>query len=228
MDLDAALRTTGAIREFSDEPVPDEVIARLLDSARYAPSGGNRQAWRVVLVKDPEMRARIGEVYLESWHEYVAHVLAGFTPFSPTMSDAQRARAEELVAEARQRTDPEGFAENFARVPVMLCVVADLSSLAATDRDLGRYTIVGGASVYPFVWSLLLAAHEQGLGGVMTTVATRRERAVLDLLGASTTSVLAAIVALGVPRRRPSRLSRRRVDEFATLDRIDGERLAAP
>jgi nitroreductase len=52
MDLTEALRTTGAVREFTAEPVPDEVVARVLDTARFAPSGGNRQGWRVVVVKD--------------------------------------------------------------------------------------------------------------------------------------------------------------------------------
>ena len=64
----------------------------------------------------------------------------------------------------------------------VLVISADLSALAATDRDLGRYTITGGASIYPFVWSILLAAHDRGLGGVMTTVATRKEHEVRTLL----------------------------------------------
>ena len=56
MDLIDTLRTTGAVREFTDEPVPDEVLARVLDTARFAPSGGNRQGWRVVVVRDPDTR----------------------------------------------------------------------------------------------------------------------------------------------------------------------------
>ncbi len=70
--------------------------------------------------------------------------------------------------------DP-GFAETLDTAPALLLVLADLSALAAVDRDLPRYTLVGGASIYPFVWSLLLAARTEGLGGVTTTVAIRRE-----------------------------------------------------
>ena len=56
MDLAEALRTTGAVRQFTPEPVPQETVARLLDLARFAPSGGNRQAWRVVLLSDPDLK----------------------------------------------------------------------------------------------------------------------------------------------------------------------------
>jgi nitroreductase len=70
MDLIEALRTTGAAREFRDEPVPDEVLAKVLDNARFAPSGGNRQGWRVIVVRDPSARKRLRDLYLEGWYEY--------------------------------------------------------------------------------------------------------------------------------------------------------------
>ncbi len=139
------------------------------------------------------------------------------------MSEARRAEAKVRRSDAQAASDPNGFPENLDRVPVMLVVCADLGALAATDRDLGRYQIVGGASVYPFVWNLLLAAREFDLGGVMTTVATRNEVQVREALGVPDDYALAAIVALGHPRRRVHRLTRRRVEEFATVDRFDGE-----
>src|SRR5205814_8580766 len=67
VELRDALRTTGAIREFQDEPVPDEVLYRVLDTARFAPSGGNRQGWRIVVVKDREIRRRLRDLYLPGW-----------------------------------------------------------------------------------------------------------------------------------------------------------------
>ncbi len=82
--------------------------------------------------------------------------------------------------------------------------------------------MAGGASVYPFVWSVLLAARAEGLGGVITTMAVREEDAVGALLGAPPTHVLAAVVALGRPAVRPTRLKRRPVETFATVDRLDG------
>src|SRR5580658_10671497 len=92
MDLDRALQTTGAVREFSSHPVPDEVVRHILDTARYAPSGGNRQAWRVILVKDPPTRRRLRDLYLEGWYQYLAIGAAGLVPWAPvTDRDAERA-----------------------------------------------------------------------------------------------------------------------------------------
>src|SRR5579862_5228507 len=72
MDLVDALRSTGAVREFLPDPVPRDVLARVLDTARFAPSGGNRQSWRVVVVEDPQIRRRLRELYLTDWYDYLA------------------------------------------------------------------------------------------------------------------------------------------------------------
>jgi nitroreductase len=109
----------------------------------------------------------------------------------------------------------------------MLVICADLSALAATDRDLGRYHITGGASIYPFVWSILLAAHERGLGGVMTTMATRREPDVQALLSMPTNQIVASIVALGYPEKQSTKLKRNTVGSFTTIDTFDGAPLAS-
>jgi len=184
MELTDALRTTGSVRAFLDEPVPDGVIYAILDDARFAPSGGNRQAWRVIIVKDAQRRQALRDLYLDGWHDYIAHVLAGLIPFSPLASDKDRAAAAAKRSAAIAVSKPDGFPETLDQVPAMLVICADLASLAATDRDLGRYQIAGGASIYPFVWNILLAARSRGLGGVMTTIATRNEsgvRKVLDI-----------------------------------------------
>jgi nitroreductase len=109
----------------------------------------------------------------------------------------------------------------------MLVICADLSALAATDRDLGRYNITGGASIYPFVWSILLAAHDRGLGGVMTTMATRREPDVQTLLSMPENQIVASIVALGYPEVQPTRLRRKTVEHFTTIDTFDGASLSS-
>ena len=101
-------------------------------------------------------------------------------------------------------------------------LLADLSALAAIDRDLGRYTITGGASIYPFAWSILLAAREHGLGGVMTTIATRNEPAVQELLGVPSHFATASVIALGYPVKEFTKLKRREVASFTTVDRYDG------
>lgn len=222
MELIEALRTTGSIRDFTSQPVSDEQLWSILDDARFAPSGGNRQAWRVIVVHDAEKRQRVRDLYLDAWHDYLSHVLVGLVPFSPLASDDDRAAALSHRAEAIALSRPDGFPERLHHVPAMLVVCADLEALAATDRDLVRYAVVGGASVYPFVWNILLAARERGLGGVITTVATRHEDELRETLAIPSTFAVAAIVALGYPTRRHVQLTRRPVKEFTTLDSFNG------
>jgi nitroreductase len=227
MDLTDALRTTGSVRSFLDEAVSDEDLYAILDDARFAPSGGNRQAWRVIVVKDEPRRRALRDLYLDGWHDYVAHVLAGLVPFSPLASDEDRAAAISKREAAMASSNPDGFPETLDRVPVMLVVCADLTALAATDRDLDRYQIAGGASIYPFVWNILLAARARGLGGVMTTIATRNEPGVRDVLNIPNGQIVASIVALGHPASRATKLKRRAVEDFTTTDAFDGSRFTS-
>jgi nitroreductase len=224
------LRSTGAVREFLPDPVPDAVVARILETARFAPNGGNRQAWRVVVVKDAVVRAGLRDAYLPGWHEYLAMRAEGLTPYAPITDRAAEARARAKVPDvaARVAQDPPGFADRLDEVPVLLAVLADLRALAATDRDLGRYTIVGGASIYPFVWSILLAAHAEGLAGVITTMAVTHEAQVKELLRVPDHTCLAALVALGHPVRRLTKLTRQPVAAFTTVDRYDGPPFDGP
>lgn len=226
MDLIDALRTTGAVREFEPTPVPDEVVFRILDTARFAPNGGNRQAWRIVVVKDRTLRTLIRDCYLPGWYEYLAQLQAGLTPFA-AVTDRDRERQALAGAEAIARSSSEqlgGFAEHLDSVPVMLVLLADLTRLATVDRDAGHYTMVGGASIYPFAWNLLLAARAEGLAGVMTTMVLRREDTVKAALRVPDDLVVAGVLALGYPVHQPTRLRRDPVEEFATVDRFDGER----
>jgi nitroreductase len=229
MDLSEALRTTGAVREFRSDPVPADVIARVLDVARFAPSGGNRQAWRVVIIEDPAVRRAMRDLYLPGWYEYLAQRAAGLTPWAPVTDEAAETaavtRAPEVAAQAA--AGPGGFAEHFDTVPVMLALFADLRAVAAVDKGFARYTFVAGASVYPFAWNLLLAARDEGLGGVVTTMNVRREPEVRTLLGVPEHFALGAVIALGWPERRPTRLSRQPVSSFTTIDRFDGPAFAA-
>jgi nitroreductase len=227
LDLLQTLRSTGAAREFRPERVDDEVLARLLDTARFAPSGGNRQGWRVIVVQDPAARAALRDLYLRGWYEYLAQMVAGLVPWAPVTDRAAEAEAiagAAPFAEAGAATP--GFAETLDTAPVLLLVLADLSALAAVDRDLPRYTFAGGASIYPFVWSLLLAARTEGLGGVMTTMPVRQEDEVRALFGIPPTVAVAALVVLGRPVTVPSRLRRAPVQSFAWVDRFEGTPIA--
>ena len=221
MDLDLidTLRTTGAVRQFHSDPVPDDVLRRVLDTARFAPSGGNRQGWRVIVVKEPKRRATLRDLYLSGWYEYLAMTSAGLVPWAPVTDRAAEASA---IANAEQfsaaGTSAPGFAELLDQAPALLLVLADLAALAAVDRDLPRYTLAGGASIYPFVWSVLLAARTEGLAGVMTTMTVRRESDVRALFGIPDTVAVAALVVLGRPVAAPRRLKRAPVNSFAWVD----------
>ena len=111
---------------------------------------------------------------------------------------------------------------------MLLVLLADLSRLATVDRGYDRYTMAGGASIYPFAWSMLLAARAEGLAGVMTTMLVRREAEVKELLGVPGELVLAGVLALGRPVHQPTRLRRLPVESFATVDRFDGEPFHRP
>src|SRR3954454_18013348 len=93
MELTEVLRTTGAVREFTDEPVSDEVLYRVLDTARFAPSGGNRQGWRIVVVRDPAVRTRLRDLYLPGWYEYLAMRAEGLVPWAPVTDRIAEQRA---------------------------------------------------------------------------------------------------------------------------------------
>ncbi len=214
------MRSTGAVREFTDEAVDDRTVYEILDDARFAPSGGNRQGWRAVVVRDPQLRLGLRDLYLPGWDEYLAMGRAGLVAWAPVTDREAEARAlQDAPASAARRG---AFAEHLHEVPVLIVLLADLRALAASDRDLERYTLVGGASVYPFAWNILLAARDRGLGGVMTTMLTRQEAQVRALLGVPDEFAVAAALALGHPVRRPTKLRRAAVEDFTTLDRFDG------
>jgi nitroreductase len=227
MELRDVMRTTPATRDFTDEAVDDATVHDLLDVARFAPSGGNRQGWHAILVKDPALRSGLRDLYVLGWREYMAHVKAGLVPFAPLADGNWTGPAVDL-AEARDIPAPLGFADQLDKVPVLLVLTVELAALAVTDNGLGRQSIVGGASVYPFAHNLLLAARDRGLGGVMTTVICRQEPALRDLLHIPSDHAVAGLVAIGRPERVLTRLRRDPVDQFTTVDRFDGAGFEAP
>lgn len=226
MELRHVLRTTPATREFTDEAMPDEVLHGILDVARFAPSGGNRQPWRVVVVRDPDLRRRVRDAYVLGWREYVAHLRAGLVPFAPGPDRRWHGPAVDLD-EARATPAPNDLADHLDEVPVLLVVCADLTGLAVLDNGLDRQSIVGGGSVYPFCHNVLLAARDAGWGGVMTTAICRAEPQVRELLGIPDPWVVASLIALGRPVREITRLRRAPVEELVRVDHFDGEGFTA-
>lgn len=215
------MRTTPATRAFTDDPVDDATLFRMLDHARFAPGGGNRQAWRVIVLKDPATRLRIRELYQLGWREYTEHVRRGLVPFAPIDHGRWTGPAVDLE-EARKTPADNEFGDHLEHSPVLLVIVAELALLACVDNGLNRQSIIGGGSIYPFCHNLLLAARNEGLGGVLTSVLAREEPAARELLGIPEGYAVAGLMAIGRPRKVITKLRREPVEEFTTLDRFDG------
>ncbi|WP_319457315.1 MULTISPECIES: nitroreductase family protein [unclassified Mycobacterium] len=215
MELYDAMRTTGAIRRFTGDPLPDDVLERILDNARFAPTGGNRQGIRVVVVRDPGTRQELAELSLLGAKRYLAQSANGESPWNPL-----RPRGVDDATVAA--TDGSVMVASLLGAEVVLVVCLDLSVVAATDQDLDRIGVISGASVYPFVWNVLLAARNEGFGGVPTTMAVAREPAVRQLLGIPDEFAVAAVVPLGKPVHQVRKLTRKPVRDFTTRERFDG------
>lgn len=216
MQLYDVMRTAFAAREFTDDPLPDEVLGRIFDNARFAPSGGNRQGAHVTVVRDAAVRRRLAELGMPAARRYFAQLQAGENPWNSIHPSA-------VPREAIEETEiPDTFVAPIAKAPVVLVVSVDLTVVAALDQHLDRVGIAGGASVYPLIWNILLAARSEGYGGTITTMAIAAEGDVRGLLGIPDRHAVAAVVPLGKPVRQLSKLRRRPVAEFITRDRFDG------
>ncbi|HKC98897.1 MAG TPA: nitroreductase family protein [Methylomirabilota bacterium] len=219
MELYEVLRTTFAAREFTSDPLPDDALAKILDQARFAPSGGNRQGWRVIVVHDPGTKRALADFSAFAGRRYAAQAANGENPWNTI--DPPRVDAATI-----ERTPvPARLTESIAAAPVVLVVCVDLKVVASIDQDLDRVGIISGASIYPFAWNILLAARHEGFAGTITTLATAREPQIKALLGIPSHVAVCAVMPLGRPVRTLSRLKRRPVTEFAKRERWDGPSL---
>ncbi len=217
MDLYEAMRCAPTTRRFKPDPVPAEILTKALDAARFAPSGGNRQGWRVVVVQDAQLRAKLRDLYQPGWREYMQQTGGAQVLADPDSFDVK-------IVRNVQRADE--YATGLDRVPVHLVVGVRLEDLAVTDAKLPRQSIVGGASVYPFVQNLLLALRAEELGAALTTLLVPAEDEVKRLLAIPDGIALAAHIGVGYRADPwPSRLARKPVEDFAFADRY-GEPLA--
>lgn len=206
------MRDAPSTRRFDHEPVAHDVLVRVLDNARFAPSGGNRQGWRVVAVADAQRRRALADLYQPHWRAYMEQT--GGAALLRDPGDLPPGRLRSL----RQADE---YARRLHDVPLHLVVCVVLSDLAVTDAELDRPSIVGGASVYPFVQNVLLGLRAEGLGASLTTLLVPAEAQVKQLLEIPQDVALAAHI--GVGRRCdpwPKRLSRRPVERFAFAERF--------
>jgi nitroreductase len=218
MELSEVMRTTGAVRDFSADPLPPGALYRVLENARFAPSGGNQQGWHVTVVRDPALRRRLADLCATTGARYAAEQAAGFRAFSVVEPAPPDVPIPEGFSTERIRAGIEG-------APEVLVVTVNLRALAVLDRDLDRPSIIGGASIYPFTQNILLAARDQGLGGVVTTFLAASEPQAIPLLHLPPDHAIAALIQIGIPRHQVTRLSRHPVEAFATLDTFDGDAL---
>ncbi len=216
MELNEVMRTTFAAREYTGAPLPDAVLYRILDDARFVPSGGNRQGNRVIIVKNQATRAALARLAEPAARQYLAQIKAGENPWNtlvPSKVSAQQVAATPV---------PAMLVEPYLKSAVVLVFVVDLHAIAAMDQHLDRIGIISGASVYPFVWNVLLGARNAGFGGTITTLPTAQEPEVQKLLNIPKHYAVCAVVPIGKPVRQLTRLKRRAVEDIATLEYFDG------
>jgi nitroreductase len=209
MDLTQAMRTAAAIRRYRSDAVSDDILYRVVESARFAPSWGNRQGWHVIVVRDEALRAQLKTLYLRTWRQ-----LYGTAP------ESTRPRAA---------VERNYYAEHLDELPVHLVVTVERGALETTLPRLDRSTYATGSSIYPFVQNLVLAIRAEGLGTSLSMQLNNEEVEVKRLLHIPDAHALAAHLGVGWPARpHPVRLQRKPVESITSVDRFDGEPLHDP
>ena len=222
MELYEVMRTTFAARTFTGDPLPDDVLYRILEHARFAPSGGNRQGWHVIVVREVAARNALADLAIPAAKRYTAQIAAGQSPWNSV---------EELAVgpDEIERTEPmPRLHESFRQASVVLVVCVDLRLVASLDQYLDRVGVISGASIYPFAWNVLMAARHEGFGGTITTLAVAQEGRIKEMLGIPENVAVCAVMPLGRPPKQLTRLRRGPVEGFTVHERWGGEALGPP
>jgi nitroreductase len=216
MEFYEVMRTTFACREFTGEPVPQDVLHRIIDNARFAPSGGNRQGWRVINIVDSVTKQRLADLSLETATRYLLQMKAGESPLNTihpsTVTD------EQVI----QEQAPEWLVAHIRNAPTLLVITVNLELIASMDKDLDRIGLISGGSIYPLAWNILLAARNEGYGGTMTTWGVAKEEEVKTLLDIPPHWAVAAIMPLGKPVKQLTKLKRKPVEDILYTDNWNG------
>jgi nitroreductase len=211
------MRTTFAARQYTDDLVSDETLYRLLDHARFAPSGGNRQGWKVLVIKDTARRQALREIIAPTIRQYKAQAMAGETPLNTVVPS----QVDQATIDATSSNFP--LVDELEHAPVLLVICVDLTVVSSMDKDLDRVGLISGASIYPFAWNIITAARNEGLGGVLTTFLANQEPQAKQLLDLPEHVAVAAMIAIGKPVKQLTRLKRASVESFTTIDSFTGE-----
>lgn len=184
-----AMRSLRAVRKLRPDPIPEEVLTRVFEAATWAPSGGNRQPWRMIAVKDASLKQGLADLYAPLWAGFAAQYEKGLEGLPE----------EDQAREGRTLAAGNYLAAHMGEAPVLVVVCFNPKFMAITDAKLDRPSVVGGGSVYTAVQNMLLAARAEGLGCVLTTLLCLEEDAVKTLLGIPDGWGTAAMVPLGYP-----------------------------
>lgn len=209
MDAIEAIMTTRAMRRLSAKAVSEEDLLICLRAAQQAPSGGNIQPQQYVVVRDPAVRAALGEVYARAYHRYEA-----------TLTDVDDVPAERRASYRRTRDASRYLADNVGDAPVIVVFLQPLIPWGGSDEqgplDIGRLD----ASVYPAVQNFCVAARALGLGTTLTTVIRVLQAEALDVLGAPADRFeIAALIPVGYPLGTFGEAPRRAVEKSIHRDR---------
>ncbi len=189
MEIYDAMSTLRAVRRLKPDPIPAEVMNRVLAAASWAPTGGNAQPWRIVLVTDAAPKKKLGELYASSWNGFAK-------AYEQRLSGAPEA---DRTREMRTLAAGNYLAAHFHEAPAIAIFCFNPKFMAITDIKLDRVSVVGGGSVYTAVQNLLLACRTEGLGCVLTTLLCEHELEVKKLLGIPDAWGTAAAIPMGYP-----------------------------
>ncbi|MEM9610743.1 MAG: nitroreductase family protein [Actinomycetota bacterium] len=212
-ELYEAMSTLRAVRRLRPDPIPDESLERVLQAACWAPTGGNQQPWKVIVVTDPDTKAGLQAIYRPEWQQYSANFMQRF-----------EGQPDEVVAQWKKVLAAGDFlADHLHEAPVLLMFCANPAAMAITDAKLDRISMVGGGSVYPAVQNAMLACVAEGLGCTLTTLHCFHEPEVKELLDIPDSWATVAMVPIGYPvgtghgpisRRPPAKMAAR--ESFGT------------
>jgi len=200
MDFFDVVTTQRAMRRLKPDPIPETALRQIMDVAICAPSGGNRQGWRFIVVRDAAKRARLGELYREGFGE-----LAKLPYYAGAMKEPAGSPARKMIDSAGH------LAEHMGEAPVLI--------LACITIDPGtKPTVTTGSSIYPAVQNIMLAARALGIGSCITTIHRYRDAEVKELLGIPADVETVALIPLGYPLGTFGRPPRRPVGEVTFAD----------
>ena len=189
MEIYDAMSTLRAVRRIRPDPIPSDVLRRVLTAATWAPTGGNHQPWRMIAVQDAELKQGMEDLYRPHWNSYIP----GYEAHLSSMSDA-------MALSSRKALESGTYLANHMHEAPVICVFCfDFAHITVTDAGLPRQSVVGGGSIYPAVQNLLLAARTEGLGCVLTTLLCIEEPGIKNLLEIPDEWHTAAFVPLGYP-----------------------------